>query len=390
MTTSFYPPGLPGPNSASIVPAERRQFSALDSVRIARVLQADRLGTQTLSFRFTSSEMAIFTAWWRDLLIYGSQWFGATWPAPQGGVVQRRFIGEPRRTLLIGVGWDVSAVVEMRGAGMPQESAVDPYFGNVVSLLDFHQAITPLVYTGSYPHEATTPVTEDYKGVVWTMYGHEFSAPTIGGGTMRLPPYQQDGPFSQAELVSAVTPSFAAAGDFTLEFTHDDAGDAIYGLGSNMVVVSGAPTASNSPTAVGEWQFTVPYASGVNGIVPTFLIQRALSGTDKLRTVATSPVTVSGQPQTVPAGVRRQYAICRAAGRLSLFIDGKLRAIQPGSQAADFTPLCPQVTFGAYGTGNYYLPNNYGTGKFSRWRFTVGVARYSADYATSALPFPTR
>lgn len=125
MTLVAYPAGLPPPATAPLTPAERRQLSAQDGARIARAAQRDRLGMQSAAFFFTFAEMAVFTAWLRDALVFGSYWFGASWSSPQGGTLQHRFVGEPRRALVPGRGWNVSAIVELRGLGMPQDDRSD-------------------------------------------------------------------------------------------------------------------------------------------------------------------------------------------------------------------------------------------------------------------------
>ncbi|KQV85428.1 hypothetical protein ASC87_06980 [Rhizobacter sp. Root1221] len=91
----------------------------------SRVLQRDLLQREQAAFLFTFAQAEVFRSWWRDTLVFGGCWFGAHWPLPQGvpeGAYRfRRFVGTPTWSeFLPGVGWNVTAVLEVRGLGTPE------------------------------------------------------------------------------------------------------------------------------------------------------------------------------------------------------------------------------------------------------------------------------
>jgi hypothetical protein len=395
MTASAYPSSLPAPNACVLMPAERRQLSASDGARIARALQRDRLGTVSLSFRFTFAEMAIFTAWVRDDLIFGGQWFAASWPLPPGGSWAFKLLGEPRRSLLPGVGWDVSATAEVRGAGsgtssgagsgLVLQSAHDPYFGKVVSQLDFHDGTAGLGFYSppTLNNNASGIVSEDYKGIVWTLYGHNKASVSVGGGALALPYYQGtasgDGPFAFSNVVMQSTGgplgNLLATGDFTMEFTHNTLPPSGTGGPWNTTTVlfvlsSLYPSSAGALNSVGQWAFQAVQSK------LQFTIKSA-NGT------ATPSVTIAAYPTSVD----NEIAVTRFGGILRIFLNGVLIATQIG--VTDATPIGGPITFGGAADGGNLLPNNYGFGTFKRWRYTVGLARYVASYTPTGLPFPT-
>lgn len=119
-TPIVYPDTLPGPSVATITSTERRVLSQGDGPFDARAVQRDRLATQQLTFPpFSADEAATFRVWWRDTLQRGGAWFAATWALPQGFVEGvRHFVGAPKRQRVGGF-WQVTAVCEVRGRGLP-------------------------------------------------------------------------------------------------------------------------------------------------------------------------------------------------------------------------------------------------------------------------------
>lgn len=124
----FYPSGLPCPRMSEVQSKERRLLSPEGGTAgplKTRVLQRDLLQREQVAFLFTFAQAEVFRAWWRDTLVFGGCWFGAHWPLPQGvpegGYRFRRFVGAPTWSeFLPGVGWSVTAVLEVRGLSTPE------------------------------------------------------------------------------------------------------------------------------------------------------------------------------------------------------------------------------------------------------------------------------
>ena len=81
-----YPDTLPCPVATNVQAAERRLLSGIEGPRQSRPFSRDRLAAQPVEFIFTHDELAIFTAWVKDVLQYAAAWFAAEWPLPQGGI----------------------------------------------------------------------------------------------------------------------------------------------------------------------------------------------------------------------------------------------------------------------------------------------------------------
>jgi hypothetical protein len=113
-----YPITLPGPEQAPVVPNDRAIRYGSDP-RESASFQRDFAGTQDLRFRFTADQAAVFQAWWQTTLIYGGLFFAADWPLPAGVMTAvRRFLSPPSWQHVANGTWDVSAKVEIRGAGV--------------------------------------------------------------------------------------------------------------------------------------------------------------------------------------------------------------------------------------------------------------------------------
>jgi len=83
-----------------------------------RPMQRDRHAFQDVDFVYTHDELAVFTEWVETSLVKAGAWFTSTWAQPQGGAGVRRFVGEPSYPVYYpSVGWNVRAMVEVRGAG---------------------------------------------------------------------------------------------------------------------------------------------------------------------------------------------------------------------------------------------------------------------------------
>lgn len=118
-----YPEGLPAPQSAPLLPTERRLVSEIKGPLQVRGIQRDFHAIQRLAWVLTAEQGRRFDDWWRDTLLRGGMWFAADWPLPSGRVGNvYRFHTTPRWEYLRGgpKGWGmhrVSAEVEVRGRG---------------------------------------------------------------------------------------------------------------------------------------------------------------------------------------------------------------------------------------------------------------------------------
>lgn len=239
----------------------------------------------------------------------------------------------------------------------------DPFAADVVSLLDFHESVSLPPYPSGFPTRVSAAVTEDQRGVPWTLWGSEHSDGNVTAGVgLDLPNYQSPNAFSNSVLLSDSEPSFSAAGDFTMELTHSANGTDYLGGAALMIVTNAAVQA---PTNPGE--FALLYNGGPYG----FTIKKAAGG-------GTSATALTGIGVDYPVAVDNDLAVVRSSGILSVYNGGLLVAQQV--TAADNTTIGGAFTFGGTGNGNQYDPNNYGYGLFKRWRYTVGAARYTAPY----------
>lgn len=120
MAALVYPPQLPCPTAAPITSTERRALSSLDGLRRSRALWRDRHATRTVQFAFTFAEVQAFSAWVDDVLLLAGSWFACDWRMPDGSTVSVcRFITPPSYPeYLAGIGWRVTADVEVRGRSM--------------------------------------------------------------------------------------------------------------------------------------------------------------------------------------------------------------------------------------------------------------------------------
>lgn len=107
----LYPTPLPSPKPV-VTPAERRLLSDVTGgPPRARSIQREYAASETLAWRFSPGEAAIFDSFWRDDLLRGGAWFVADWLHPSGLPRYYRFASEPRWALLPGGCWQVTATV---------------------------------------------------------------------------------------------------------------------------------------------------------------------------------------------------------------------------------------------------------------------------------------
>jgi hypothetical protein len=110
-----YPPILRGPELGPLRADERRVVGPTRGVRETRAGHRARLYLQDLTWMFAAEEAAIFAAWWANDLNYGTKWFIAVWPLPQGWkFAQRKMIATPHWAHLGNGAWRVSVTCEVR------------------------------------------------------------------------------------------------------------------------------------------------------------------------------------------------------------------------------------------------------------------------------------
>lgn len=222
------------------------------------------------------------------------------------------------------------------------ESATDPDFSSVVSLLHFDGA------------DGSTTIV-DVTGKSWSATGNaQLDTAQKKFGTASL---LTDGAGDYISTSSSTDFSLTASGDFTVEFwlylTDKDNSD------GNAVVCVG--------NASGYWQFLVRS----NQI--QINLRNATGG-------AFSDLTAS---QTLANGQWHHYAWTRASGTNRLFYDG-VQLTTSGSLPSNPT----QGTHAAYVGANYNGGATSTAGQIDDVRITKGVARYTSNFTPPTAPFP--
>ena len=271
------------------------------------------------------------------------------------------------------------SLASLAGARIPHSAggAVDPYWDDVVSLLPFNEAAQT---DGALNADSKLYDTDDLKGNAWTLISYNKIEVSACFGSLGLGAWGVSQSIStRGVLYSNATPSFAATGDFTMEFTvSPDNARGNWGASGDIILISGLANGHpNGPVDASEWMFT--WSAGGGGALG-FTI-KASDGL--LRTALVTPIVFSLTPHEI--------VVQRISGVLSVLLDGVTVAVQSVLQAPDNTTLFDQVTFSSNGTGADTGTNNLGSGAYSRWRYTVGIGRYpSGSYTPDGLPFPTR
>ena len=219
------------------------------------------------------------------------------------------------------------------------EAEVDPYWANVVSLLEFSGA------------DGSTAIT-DAKGKVWSVHGNaQISTVRSAGGVSSL---LLDG--AGDYISTPYDPDFDfGTGDFTIEwFQYVSTLKAFSPIDFRGGV-------SNSPRPMLYNTFSSPgtdlfyYLSGANRI--------------------------SGPSGTVSVAIFQHCALCRVDGVTRLFVGGAQR----GASYADTTNY---TNAGVFVGRNTVTNDRDFSGHVDGWRVTKGVGRYAADFTPPLLPYP--
>lgn len=175
--------------------------------------------------------------------------------------------------------------------------------------------------------------------------------------------------------VSAATATSlnVGAGDFTIE---------------SFVRWQALPTASNKSVIFGKWDETANQRS-----YQLFLGSQALNSGSLCFQTSTdgSPSTVQ-QPVVYPFApeLDRWYhvALVRASSQLLLFIDGQQLGLPIADARVYFAGAAPMGLAGQVETAGGAIANTTLTGWFDETRFTVGFARYLANFTPPVVAFP--
>jgi len=175
--------------------------------------------------------------------------------------------------------------------------------------------------------------------------------------------------------VSAATSASlnVGSGDFTIE---------------SFVRFQSLPGGANKAVIFGKWDETVNQRS-----YQFFLGSQALNSGSLCFQTSTdgSPSTVA-QPIVYPFApeLDRWYhmAVVRTAGELLLFVDGQQLGLPIADGRTYFAGAAPMGLAGQVETVAGAVANTTLAGWFDETRFTVGFARYTANFTPTAVPFP--
>lgn len=216
----------------------------------------------------------------------------------------------------------------------------DPYWSNVVSLLNF-------------PGEDGSTAIIDAKGKMWTAYGDAKIDTSLGYNTCK---FDGVGDYIQ-------TPN---AGDFALE-SDSFCIEGIVQLSSHSVQQTLIEKRSTGYTT-GDWVVFV-----LSGEIQAYFYDVSSAGS----------VAASASLSGVSEGSQFHWALVRNGEEWRIYINGVPGAARTSSAAiaASSTPLT--VGRDEFGGGRFYL-----NGRYRALRVTKGVARYTATFTPPDAPFP--
>lgn len=175
--------------------------------------------------------------------------------------------------------------------------------------------------------------------------------------------------------VSAATDASlnVGAGDFTIE---------------SFVRFQSLPTGANKAVIFGKWDETANQRS-----YQLFLGSVALNGgalcfqtsTDGTISTVLQPIVY---PFTPELDTWYHIALVRSGGNLLLFVNGQQLGLPIASALTYFAGAAPLGLGGQMETAGLAIANTTTTGWFDETRFTVGFARYTANFTPTVVEFP--
>jgi hypothetical protein len=179
---------------------------------------------------------------------------------------------------------------------------------------------------------------------------------------------------ANACISAATDPSLnVGLGDFTIE---------------SFVRFQSLPTGANKAVIFGKWDETANQRS-----YQLFLGSVALNGgalcfqtsTDGTVSTVLQPIVY---PFTPELDTWYHIALVRSAGNLLLFVNGQQLGLPIASALAYFAGAAPVGLGGQVETAGGAIANTSVAGWFDEARFTVGFARYTANFAPTVVEFP--
>lgn len=217
--------------------------------------------------------------------------------------------------------------------------AIDPYWSNVVSLLEFEGA------------DGSTTIV-DAKGKIWTAHGDaRLSTARKVGGVSSL---QLDG---AGDYIS--TPYHAdfdfGTGDFTIEW---------FQYINTLKAISPIDFRGGSASSPRPMLYNTFSPAGTD-------LFYYLNGANRITAPSGTMVTATFQ----------HCALCRVSGVTRLFVGG----VQRGASYADAASYTNAGVFIGRNTATIDRDFN---GNFDGWRVTKGVGRYASSFTPPTLPYP--
>lgn len=126
----IYPDGFPCPLTSSLQRTEGRLLSQLAGPRQSRVASRDKVRTRQVTFMLESPAQCIaWLSWGLSTLQNWAAWFSVSWPLPEGGAANHRFLGVPSYPQFVAGlnGWQVQATLQIAGRAMAPTQALNAF-----------------------------------------------------------------------------------------------------------------------------------------------------------------------------------------------------------------------------------------------------------------------
>ena len=266
--------------SLTMGPNERRLLSSLPGAPQARGIQREYIATDTLVWRLTAAQMAIWDAWWTDDLELGTRWFGLNWLRTTGVDASARFKSAPRIAYSGFERFDVSIAAEIRRSPAPDlETPTDPIVELILEFDETNRAAWPELSPNGRALTYNVPS------------GSAISSATGGAFSTRGVRFQQLYPGSRITAAYTGTAYMRAAGDIDLgnddwiiEFVSNRTISTLIGLTANQVG-SGMTVLSLGDVNDGESLF-IHYRQQIGGQVDMYCsVNELVSGFGQIREV---------------------------------------------------------------------------------------------------------